>query len=366
MYLHNVRNGIAHGKIVFSDIDITYIDRKGNKAKIPTRKIIDTLDGTLDISNGFCLAFKIFCFTNTNYFKKYKIKIPQTLLLEELQAKANGPGWTISNCLDSTAMQDKKQLIIYAKNDNWDFKKVNWYCFTTAYWAESLTKSYDRIFFSLHSAHNKHSPTGWAAYDANRLKELREKNETKFEAYKGVLESDLLYFIPKFKFPKFIYKIGTILSIIKTNIPLEWRKFRVTHFPIAFYIRETRIHSKGNFVVIQDARVIIKPQFQDNIQKVIRSNKRKIVSQTIKFSRKQCGRLSLKRYLPIRSLRIFIYDTDMRVRNLRNSGLIPELVATIEINNTKQIKTIDISGGIPEHLGKYRIVWNKRWIDKNS
>lgn len=365
-YLHDVRNGVAHGKIAFSDIDITYMDKKGNKAIIPTSKIVDTLDGVLDITNGFCLAFKVFCFTNPDFFEKFKIKIPQSLLLEELQAKANGPGWTITNCLDSVAMQDKKQLIIYAKNDNWDFNKVSWYCFTTAYWAESLTKSYDRIFFTLYSTHNKFSPTGWAAYNAKKLRYLREQNETRFEAYKGVLEDDMLFFIPKFKFPKFVYKIGTYLSIIKITMPLEWKKYICKYFSKPFYIRETQIHSKGNFTVVQDPSVVIKQQFQNDTQHVIRNNKKKIISQTIRFSRKQCSRLSLTRYLPVKYIRVFIYDTDKRVRSLRNSGLSPQLVATIEVNTSKRIPTIDILGGIPEQQGKYRIVWNKRWMDKKK
>jgi hypothetical protein len=51
---------------------------------------------------------------------------------------------------------------------------------------------------------------------------------------------------------------------------------------------------------------------------------------------------------------------------LRNSGLISELVATIEINTSKQIRTIDIIGGTVEQIGKYRIVWNKKWIEKRA
>jgi len=364
IYLHDVRNGIAHGKIVFSDLDITYIDKKGNKIKIPIRKIIDTLDGTLDIANGFCLAFKVFCFTNLVFFETNKIPIPQSILLEELQAKANGPAWTITNCLESVAMQDKRQLMIYVNNNNWDYTKVNWYCFTTAYWAETLTKSYDRIFFSLHSIHSKLSPTGWAAFDAKKMRMLREKNETNIETYKGVLEGDLLYFIPKFKFPRFIYKIGTYLSIIKMTFPLAWRNYCNTYFPKPFIIRETQIHSKGNFTVVQDPSVIVKPQFQNDIEQLIRDNKKKIVKLAINYSRKQCGWFSLTRYFPVKHIRVFIYDTDMRVRNLRNSGLISELIATIEVNTSKRIKTIDIIGGIPEQKGKYRIVWNESWMKK--
>jgi len=42
--------------------------------------------------------------------------------------------------------------------------------------------------------------------------------------------------------------------------------------------------------------------------------------------------------------------------DLRSKKLLP----------TKQIKTIDIIGGTPEQIGKYRIVWNKRWLDKKT
>lgn len=365
-YLHDVRNGIAHGKVIFTDMDITYIDKKGGIVKIPTRNIIDTLDGILDITNGFCLAFKVFSLTNSDFFETYGIQIPQSILLEELQAKANGPAWTITNCLESIAMHDKKQLMIYVKNDNWDYSKVHWYSFTTAMWAEALTKSYDRIFFSLHSKHNQLSPTGWAAYDATKFKQLREANEKSFEAFKGVLEGDLLFFIPKFKFPKFIYKLGTYRSILKITFPLAWRKYLDTYFPNPFIVRETQIHSKKYFSVVQDPSVIIKPNFQADIEDLIRINRKRIVKLAIKYSRSQCSRFSLTRYLPVKYIRVFIYDTDKRVRNLRNSGLIADLVATIEVNTTKRIQTIDIIGGTPEQIGKYRIVWNKWWQDKKQ
>lgn len=55
----------------------------------------------------------------------------------------------------------------------------------------------------------------------------------------------------------------------------------------------------------------------------------------------------------------------MRVRKLRQSGLIPELIGTVEVNSSKQIRTIDILGGTVEQHGKYRIVWNKQWLISN-
>lgn len=365
VYLHNVRNGIAHGKIVYTDLNIIYIDKKGNREEIETRKIIEIFDRSLDISNGFCLAFKVFCFTNPDYLEMFNISIPQSILIEELQAKANAPAWTITNCLESIALHDRRQLIIYVKNDNWDFNKVRWYSYTTAYWAEKLTKCYDRIFFSFHSVHSKSSPTGWAAFDAKKMRELRENNKTEIENYSNVLEENLLFFIPKIKFPQFVYKLGTLWSIIRTNFPIYWRKCLDTYFPNPFIVRDTIIHSKGSFAVVQDSSVIIKNEYHNDIKQLIRNNKKRIVNLAIKYSRKQCNRLFLKRYLPVKYIRVSLYDTDIRVRNLRFSGLIPQLIATVEVNTSKRIKTIDIINGTPEQLGKYRIVWHNGWQGQN-
>ncbi|MCC9043305.1 hypothetical protein LNQ81_11545 [Myroides sp. M-43] len=363
-YLHNVRNGIAHGKIVFSDRDITYIDKKGGKAKVGIKNIIDIFDGILDITNGFCLAFKIFAFTNSTFFEKHKISIPQSILLEELQSKVNVPAWTITNCLESNTIDNRKQLIVYINNSNWDYNKVLYYSFTTALWAESLIKSYDRIFLSFHSKYSKSYPIGWASYDANKLRYLRNRNETNFEAYKGILEDDLLAFDSKFKFPKFIYKLGNFNNAIKNLAPIVWNNYLETYFPNPFHIRETQIHSKNLFTVIQDTSIVVKGGYQTNIEDLIRKDSKRIIKKAISYSRKQCSWFSKEKYLPVKYIRVFIYSTDKRLRNLRNSGLIPSLVATIEINKTKRIKTIDILGGTLEQNGKYRIVWNSNWLEK--
>lgn len=362
IYLHNVRNGIAHGKVIFTDQQIIYIDKKGNKEQIPIRKIIDVFDKALDVVNGFCLAFKVFCFSNLSFLEKNKIEIPHSILIEELQSKCNAPGWTITNCLESLAKQNKRQLMIYVKNGYWDFWKVQWGCFITAYWAEKLTQSYDRLFFSLRSKHAKMSTIGWAAFDGNKLKALRQNNEA-IEAYGGVLEGNLIYFIPKIKFPKIVYKVSSILSIWKTTFPIHWRNYINTYFPRPFILRDTKIHSQGGYLIVDDASIVLKEGFKENVQQLVKLNKRRIIQHTIKISKRSLKRFSYTRYLPVKKIRVFVYDTDNRVRRLRNSGLPRELIATIEINSTKKISTIDIIGGKVEQIGKYRIVWNKSWLD---
>jgi hypothetical protein len=365
-YLHNVRNGIAHGKIIFTDSDIAYIDKKGNKEQIRIRKIIEVFDGILDIVNGFALALKVFYSTNRNFIEKHHIPIPQSLLIEELQYKCNGAGWSITNCLESMAMMDKSQLLIYVKNSNWDYNKVLWHAFSTAYWSERLTKSYNRIFLHLHSKNGKLSPVGWASFNADKLKTIRESGKTDIAEYTGVLEGDLLFFDPKFRFPNWVYKLGTFLSIIRYTLPLAWKNYLNTYFTDPFIVRETRIHSKGRFSVLQDPSIIIKPNFNGDIQELIIKNHKKIVAKAVRYTRKQCGWFTKEKYLPIKHIRIFIYDSDKRVRQLRNSGLIPELIATISVNTTKRIPTIDIINGEPQQFGKYRIVWYKRWQGRSN
>jgi hypothetical protein len=153
---------------------------------------------------------------------------------------------------------------------------------------------------------------------------------------------------------------------MKVLMPLTYHDYITNVFPNPFVIRETRIHSKGRFSVVQDPSVVVKKEFCSDLENLIRFNYSRIVKQVKKESRKQCSRFSILRYLPIKYLRVFVYESDLRIRGLRNSGLIPELICTIEVNKSKKIKTIDIIGGTVETHGKYRIVWNGNWTPKTD
>jgi ribonucleotide reductase beta subunit family protein with ferritin-like domain len=126
--------------------------------------------------------------------------------------------------------------------------------------------------------------------------------------------------------------LGSLIGVFSSLWPLHWKRYRDTYFPNPFIIRDALIHSKGTFAVIQEASIVIKNEFQIDVEQLIRKSKKRIVNRTIKFSKKQCNHLSSIRYQPVKYIRIFIYDSDLRIRNLRFSGLIPELIATIEVN----------------------------------
>lgn len=365
VYLHSVRNGIAHGKIIYSANKIVYEDKKGNQEEYAPRSIIKAFDKTLDITNAFFLALNIFYFENKSFLEDEGVTLPSSILLDELKIKANAPAWTIRSSLEQISSDGHRQLNLFIKNDYWDYQKVLWNSFYTAYWAERLTNSYDRIFISLQSKHASLSPHGWAAFDGVKLHDLRLK-KMDIESYKGVLENEGIYFFPKIKFPRFMYKLGNFNEVVSILFPLHWANFINTINKKTFIVRDSLIHSKGNYAAIQTASVVITKELDGNIniEDLIRSRRKEIVSAVIHFSRRQSNLVSLARYQTVKYIKLSIYDSDKRLRQLHYSGLIPELVATIEVNTTSKLKSMDIMNGVAEQIGIYRIVWHQNWRGK--
>lgn len=359
-YNNTIRNGIAHGSVIFQDNDLIYTDKKGNTDKISKREIVKKFDYLLDLCNGFTLGFQSFIFTNLDFFNINSIPIPQSILLRELKFQSDGPAWDVIATSESIASDNRSQLIIYVKNMFRDYNKVQFNSFRTAYLATKFTNNYDRIFLHLDSKYSSFGRNGWAAFDGVKMKENIKKNSS-LEAYSGIMENNGVMFFPKIKLPQIFYKLGSFAMSMKVIIPLTLKAHFDNVSPNPFLIRETRIHSKGKFSVVQDSSVVVKNDFSFELDSLIRTNFKKIIKQVKRYSRHQCSRLSLLRYLPIKHIRVFVYQEDKRVRGLRNSGLIPELICTIEENTTKNIRTIDIIGGTPEQYGKYRIVWNGNW-----
>ncbi|MEQ8413354.1 MAG: hypothetical protein RIB71_02775 [Imperialibacter sp.] len=362
-YNNTFRNGIAHGSVIFQDNNLIYTDKKGNSEKFSKRNTVKKFDYLVDICNGLTLAFQAFIFTNLEFFDENLISIPQSILLKELKFQSDGPAWEVIATSESITIDDRSQLIIYIENFFRDYNKVQFNSFRTAYLAVKFTNNYDRIFLHLDSKYSSFGRSGWTAFDGARMKE-NILNDSPLESYVGIMENNGVMFLPKIKLPKILYKLGSFMMSMKVILPLTLNAFFENVSPSLFLIRETRIHSKGKFAVISDPSVVIKENFTFDPQTLIRTNFKKIIRKVKKHSRQKCSRLSLLRYLPVKYIRVFVYQEDKRVRDLRSSGLIPELICSIEVNTTRRIKTIDIIGGTPELHGRYRIVWNQNWKNK--
>lgn len=358
-YNNTIRNGIAHGGITYKEKDTVYKGKKGNPQEIPTKEIIRKFDELLDICNGMALALKVFIIINRDFYQSNNLSTPKQFLIQELKAQSNAPRWKVIDCLENIIMDNRKQLNIFTENSLLDIQEVNYYAFRTAVIAEYFASGYDRYFFSLKS---KYSLPGWAGFDGAILKREREKNTNDLKGYTGVLESNLLFFIPNIKTPKLVRNFINIFTIAKSNFWIIYHANTNNRFKRIYEreLRESKPFRRGLSIINNDPSLIISTKNYKQVVEVIRKNYKEIVRYTIRKSKKEINP-KWSRLLPTNYIRVTIYDTDLRKRNLRGSGLIETLVCSITINKSKKIKNIDFIGGKLEQRGKYRIIWNKNW-----
>lgn len=246
LYSNVIRNSIAHGKFVFKDFEIEYID-SNNKEILTGREFIKLFDKLLDNANAFMLALKLFYFTKKDLLTRYDITVPQSFLTEELQSNVKTPGWEFLDILEHMSSNSSKpQLNIYIKNDCWSLIKVLQNALRTAVLAETYSNGYERFFIEINSTH---SGLGYAIFDGNKLKKLREENNNNTTDYLEALEDKRFKFVPKYKFPNFFYSIATLRDILKINYPLSIREAKKKAFPKRFDWLEVVLHGHRSFTL---------------------------------------------------------------------------------------------------------------------
>lgn len=359
-YHNTIRNGIAHGGIIYNEHDTIYKGKKGKPYKIKTNRIIRMFDDLLDICNSLSLAFKVFTIISRNFMQEHKLIIPRQFLIQELMAQANAPKWEVIDCLENVIINGKRQLNIYTNNELLEYQEVNYYALRTAIFAEYFASGFDRYFFSLKS---KYSLDGFAGYDGKILKRERINKSDCIDGYKNVLEDNLLFFVPNIKLPKIFFKLLRFVSIVCKTFPIEFHKNTNNIFNKKYMLRDTMPFRRGLSIIINDPSIYIFPENKENVLEIINQDYKKIVRYTIRKSKKELNFIT-SIFLKTEFIRVTIYDTDLRKRHLRNSGLISNLVCSITVNKSKTIKNIDLFGGEIEVRGKYRIVWNPNWDGK--
>lgn len=350
-----VRNGIAHGGIIYLRNAIRYYDDKNNQVELSGYEIIRKLDDTVDECNALALAFKVFCLCRLG-----DIKTPQQIFMEELDDETKTPWWEIQGSVEYE-LQQGKQLIIYAYADTYDYYKVLSSVIQTGILAEYFSPGYARYFISIISKKAGH---GWAGFDGVKLSEKRSAKKGTINPLEGIVENNLVFYSPKIKLPKILLRFETL----KHSFYLHWKlaidKFKVKLNIPNIIVRHTKIHKKLWGCVL-NANVVIETPDNSIINKeIIRKYLKRIIKKALQTARQNKSVFNLHRYLPLGFARVLIFCKDYRKRRLESIGLEDDLIGSIQIKRIKRIKSPDLFGAAIEEKGNYRIAWNKSWENR--
>lgn len=362
VYDHLIRNGIAHGKTFYSDKEIRCQDKNGNSKTITNQQAVRNFDKLLDVVNGMLLAVRKFILGNLTKLKSIGIQIPQHILVEELKMQTVGPAWEVRGCYDGFEVPKiGKQLVIYVKNQFYDYNKVLLSSFTTASLAEKFTSDYARILLSIESTKSRFA--SWTSYDVNKLRILRKNNFKQTAESEGVMIEKLLFFIPRFKFPRIIYFFGTLRMSSRVIGPAYRDKVSIKRKPFRF--RDIKFHANKWYTVVEKCSVYIDETYLDDIEYTIKMNAKRLLRQGKYYRRQYTGLFTKASLLPVRFCKVFVYQRDLRLRTFKAGGLTSDLICIIYSNNTKGIKRM-LPFGKVEDFGVYQIIWNTNYAPLSS
>lgn len=355
-YNHIVRNAISHGGVTFLSDGIRYEDKKGGSKIINARDVVRLFDDMLDVCNGLAAAFKIFLLTHNDV----GYKLPRELLIEEIQEDTRSPWWRVDGCLDSE-ISSGSQLIIYARPNSNDHLKIYWFSIYTAMMAELLTPGYKRYFISLGS---RNSSLGWAAFDGEKIAEIRLSGAQYAHEYVSALaDTGFLYSVRRL--PRFFAKAETLIGVMGAYSNLIRDNFLSAIRAPRLVCRRATIH-RNAWGYVLNGSVVISPLDGHSLSTVIRKNRRRIIRLAASNAKSSVSRFELERYLPLGFARISVYSEDFRRRRFDSFGLGPQLVCTIQLKRIRRIRTVDISWSTVEVDGNWRIAWNRAWLENGG
>ena len=101
---------------------------------------------------------------------------------------------------------------------------------------------------------------------------------------------------------------------------------------------------------------------QEDALGIVRRHRRRIVRSAIRLARKE-RRFAACVYLPIGFAQVAVFRRDYRRRRLSGFGLGSDLVCTVRLQRIRRIKSPDLMGSTVEEIGKWRIAWNRAWLE---
>ena len=273
-----VRNGIAHGGITFLQNAIRYRDKKGNEEVVDTRSIVRLCDDLLDTCNGLSVALKVFYLIS----REQGYVPPREWFIEELREETWAPWWRIDGCVESEST-GKSQLIIYVRPNTRHYRKVQWSAMQTGILAEFFAPGYDRYFLSLCSSQ---AWPGWAAFDGQKLRTLRETEENDLSQFKGVVVDDLIFYVTEPAMPDILGKLDTFVSSIRIHAPLAMQQIRSNLKIPRIVCRSAAVH-RNSWGAVLNAVVVIDRVDDGAMADAIRQQRRRIIRLAVAQARRE-------------------------------------------------------------------------------
>lgn len=356
-YNHTIRNGIAHGGIVYRSREILYRDKKGNEELLRDRDAFSRFDKLLDICNGFVFALSAFLVSH----RLDGYVIPPYLLVNELIAETATPWWRIIGCIQ-TSISNTTQLIVYARicSSNAILNRLS--PFQTGVLAEFFAPGFRKYLVQFRG---NSEDIGWITFDGGKLKRLRETKSIHLPDYRDAIDTGPYHSRNRRKLPKIFTMIVGFVAGIKVNAPWVFNDVRLAMNRPNMVVRVTKLFRSKGWSIL---RSHIYADFTNcsDIVGTVRRLKRTMIRKAKFKAILNSGIFMLSNNLPIGFAHVSLYSRDYRRRKLRNYGLGEYLVCTIELNRRKKTKQLDISGAIVEQVGKYRIAWNRSWLKANQ
>ncbi|MCJ7484178.1 MAG: hypothetical protein MUO31_14590 [Thermodesulfovibrionales bacterium] len=348
-YNHIMRNGIAHGGIVYLQNEIKYYD-KGEEEKKDDREIIKIFDDLVDVCNALIIALIVFLLIHQSNY----CKLPQQLLIYELIEETKNPWWEIEGCVPQE-LTKISQLNIFARSKTSDFRKNQFFAVQSCLLAGMFSPEYDRYFLSIDS---EKSNIGYLSFNGKKLRNIPIQQNARIEDYLTALE-DIAISRKHNKYLKTFYQINAVLMSFK----LHWEIIKSKKRSIS--VRISKIHRNGWGLVL-NSKVFIENPNGEITKDYIKRWCRKIVSKSLKHARRQRSIIKFFRYLPLGYAHISVFRKDYRRRRLADFGLESDLVCVIQIKKIKRIRCPDIYKSETELFRKYHIAWNRSWLEEIS
>lgn len=348
-YQHTMRNAIAHGGVTFLQNDIQYQDKSGNAATLSTRDAVRTFDDLLDTCNGIAAALKLF----TAVHRRKYTPTPRELLVEELQEASKTPWWNVEGCVAGMA-GSRSQLILFARPDSRDYPKIQWSAIQSGILAEYFAPGFDRYFLSLHSPK---AWRGWASFDGRQLNDVRRSGSTQLEDYCACLDDRLVFYVPQpFKLPRTLGRVDTMLASVRTRWPVSLDDLR-RQLKLPRVVPRLARAQRNSWGAVVHGSVVLPDLSAGESVRVIRQHRRRLVRAIVSLAGEHAA------HLPIAFAEIAVFRRDYRRRRLASYGLCADLICTVRLQRLNCIQSPDIIGSEIEVDGRWRIAWNRSWLE---